>query len=78
MGEKMSNIVSHMCGYCSKIFEGEHDLDKHIEEIHFLEVLNEADEEDGEDPLTANVGKVGGKKMRKRLSQADSSETGGR
>ena len=32
-----------------KIFEGELDMDKHIEDIHFLEILNEEDDEDGED-----------------------------
>ena len=55
MAENMSDIVSHMCGYCNKIFEGEHELDKHIEDIHFLEVLNEEDDEDGEDDAMETV-----------------------
>ena len=55
MGEKKSNFVTHMCGYCNKIFEGEQVLDKHIEEMHFLEVLNEEDEEDEEDESMGNV-----------------------
>ena len=45
----MSDTVSHMCGYCNNFFEGEHDMDKHIEDVHFLEVLNEEDEEDVEE-----------------------------
>ena len=55
MGEKTSNIVSHMCGYCSKIYEGEHNLDKHIEEFHFLAVLNEEVKEEEDDESMANV-----------------------
>ena len=46
MSEEPCNSLSHMCGYCNKIFTNELDLDKHIEEFHFLEVLNEVDEED--------------------------------
>ena len=55
MLEKTSNIVSHMCGYCNKIFHDEKYLDKHIEEFHFLEVLNEDYEEDGEDYTMESV-----------------------
>ena len=48
MAKKEADIWSHICGYCNKIFAGEHDMDKHIEYIHFLKILNEEDDEDGE------------------------------
>ena len=44
-----------MCGYCNKLFESEHDMDKHMEAFHFLEVLNEEDDEDGEDDAMETV-----------------------
>ena len=55
MADNVSNTLSHMCGYCNKLFESEHDMDKHMEDFHFLEVLNEEDEENGEDDAMETV-----------------------